>query len=122
MSDTNDMSGTVLTRLYGNEDYQKFGHCGVANGYVGVFEGHPWYGVHYDDLTADGVYAHGGLSYSQMEDDGIRRPVWWVGFDTRHLGDNPAIHNWNYVGNEVRRLKDQALSALSGREIYRWNP
>ena len=68
---------------------------GHLNGYVGVPEGHPWWGVGYDDIKC-GV--HGGLTYSAhatwehlpdmgapitVNDEGL----WWVGFDCNHSGD-----------------------------------
>ena len=106
------MTGVVLTRLLGNEDHQKVTPCGVANGYIGVHEGHPWYGVHYDELARQGVAAHGGLTYSHMEE-----LVWWVGFDTRHWGDSPNKQNWNFVAAEVMHLKEQALSALTKKPV-----
>ena len=67
-------------------------------GYVGVAEGHPWYGKGYDDVDAT---AHGGLTFadklqpSHDESRGICHVpapgepdhVWWLGFDCHHCGD-----------------------------------
>lgn len=72
-------------------------------GYVGVTEGHPWFGRRYDDLPDYGPTAHGGLTYAapcQHRDDfpmesmvchvpnaGEPDSVWWFGFDCAHCGD-----------------------------------
>lgn len=58
-------------------------HCaiylgGVAvsfNGYVRLPDGHPWLGLHYDNIPAD---VHGGLTYAEGN---------WIGFDTGHAFD-----------------------------------
>ena len=82
-------------------------------GYVGVTEGHPAFGLPYDDADklgprhqdADGyewggLRVHGGLTFSDScqegaEDHGIchvpqpgqPERVWWFGFDMAHSGD-----------------------------------
>jgi hypothetical protein len=72
--------------------------AGAWCGYVGVPEGHPAFGKHYDDVAGD---VHGGLTYAgpcQETDDpadgvchlpqpGRPAPVWWLGFDCAHGGD-----------------------------------
>lgn len=80
---------------------------GALCGYVGVTEGHPWFGQDYDDVDAE---VHGCLTYAdfcQEGDDGhtichIVDPgepdrVWWLGFDCAHHGDlspaNAGIYN-----------------------------
>lgn len=92
-------------------------HWGAWCGYVGVAEGHPWFGLGYSDplpgvvpherdsyydSRIDGVIeVHGGLSYSDFcQQDGPEesaichvalpgRPerVFWYGFDCGHSGD-----------------------------------
>ena len=89
---------------------------GALCGYVGVAEGHPWFGIGYSDRidrveteerdwsapTPDGlIEVHGGLTFSGLcnpsapEDRGIcHKPapgepdhVWWFGFDCAHAWD-----------------------------------
>jgi hypothetical protein len=68
-------------------------------GYVGIQEGHPWFGQSYDEASID-VSCHGGLTFSGFcrEDDkehgichlvepGEPDKVWWFGFDCCHGGD-----------------------------------
>lgn len=71
---------------------------GSLCGYVGVSEGHPWFGKNYGDVDAD---VHGSLTFSgfcQEGDDeahtichapGPGEPdrVWWLGFDCGHAWD-----------------------------------
>lgn len=68
------------------------GPCGHWCGYVGVPEGHPYFGKSYDDVPVD---AHGGLTYSEkcaghichVPKPGMPDVVWWLGFDCAHSGD-----------------------------------
>ena len=75
---------------------------GALCGYVGVPRGHRCFEVDYNDLAYEGVYAHGGLTFSNRcqprgadEARGICHPVegaahaevWWLGFDCGHAGD-----------------------------------
>lgn len=67
-------------------------------GYVGVPEGHRYFGVGYDDVP---VEAHGGLTFADhcqktdheskgichVPDEGEPDHVWWLGFDCAHAGD-----------------------------------
>ena len=69
-------------------------------GYVGVFEGHPWYGVDYGDVQPS-PDVHGGLTFSgscaeegdearsicHVPEPGEPGEVWWLGFDFGHSGD-----------------------------------
>lgn len=73
-------------------------HCGALCGYVGIQEGHPWYGKGYEDVT---VEAHGGLTYAEkcaghichVPEPGRPDNVWWLGFDCIHAGDfAPGLH------------------------------
>jgi len=58
---------------------------GTLCGYVGVPKGHMHYWQSYDELNDSGLEIHGGLTYSQAEDDG-----WcYFGFDTAHADDFP---------------------------------
>jgi hypothetical protein len=73
---------------------------GALCGYVGVTEGHPFYGVDYSDLPPIDLPVRGGVTFSDFcqegaEEHGIcHRPskgepdrVWWLGFDFAHGGD-----------------------------------
>lgn len=90
----------------------KRNRSGALCGYVGVPEGHPVFGVAYDDVRvpdADGDLdwpdVHGGLTYANHCQEGpeertichIPAPgepdsVWWLGFDCAHYRDlSPAF-------------------------------
>jgi len=107
------------------------GPSGALCGYVGVAEGHPWFGKDYDDVDAE---CHGGLTFSnfcQPHEDNPERGichivddeedghVWWVGFDCAHSGDLAPRHDFSfgnydtyrnlaYVKRECARLAQQA--------------
>lgn len=108
------------------------GPAGHWCGYVQVPEGHPWFGLDYDEChRADEDYlsVHGGLTYGEEKvphGDENGDPVgWWVGFDCAHLGDycpgmshlisrfldldNLVYRDMNYVENQLMNLVDQML-------------
>jgi hypothetical protein len=78
-------------------------HSGHWCGYVGVAEGHPAFGVGYDDVRIGEEWpsVHGGLTYADFCDkdadeargichlpsEGEPTKVWWLGFDCAHSGD-----------------------------------
>lgn len=75
------------------------GGGGAWCGYVGVPEGHPWFGLDYDDDPVD-ADVHGGLTFAapcaEGEDEhgichipepGEPEHVHWFGFDCNHGGD-----------------------------------
>ena len=76
----------------------KRNHFGALCGYVGVSEGHPWFGKDYSNIDAD---VHGSLTYADFcqegDDEGetichIPAPgepdrVFWLGFDCGHSFD-----------------------------------
>ena len=77
------------------------GPVGALCGYVGVPEGHPWYGKGHNDL--EDIQVHGGLTYADKcagrichdekhGDHPAHNHVWWLGFDCAHAGD--VIPNW----------------------------
>ncbi len=81
---------------------------GWGNGYVGVPQGHPWFGKDYDSITCE---VHGGLTYAANhaptnQPDGL----WWVGFDTAHFGDTTANRSREFVEAETERLRQQAAA------------
>jgi hypothetical protein len=61
-------------------------------GYVGVAEGHKYFGKDYDQTD---VSVHGGLTYADsckgvichVPKPGMPEKVWWLGWDAAHLGD-----------------------------------
>lgn len=68
---------------------------GALCGYVGVSQGHPYFGKDYDNAPVD---VHGGLTFGGKcqeevnECEGVchKAPegeddVWWLGFDTAHI-------------------------------------
>lgn len=106
---------------------------GTLCGYVGVFKGHPVWGVNYNDADWENphIEVHGGLTFSDTD----KNEVHWFGFDTAHAGDfcpgivlamlkyapdsdskrrwmrgangmfgNEDYRTWEYVENEVREL------------------
>lgn len=104
----------------------KRNRLGALCGYVGVTEGHPWFGAGYDDArTAAGDYpdAHGGLTFAGFCQEGdeaetichVPGPgepdrVWWLGFDCAHAFDlAPGM-----------RARELGLGMAYGRdEVYR---
>jgi len=118
-------------------------HLGALCGYVGVTQGHCYFGVNHKDVA---VAVHGGLSFSdhcQIEGDEAQRvchipgpgesdQVWWLGFDCAHGFDyTPAFDLWHdipclssptgyaqyrdmdYVKKEVGRLAAQLAAKVS---------
>jgi hypothetical protein len=61
---------------------------GAWCGYVGVPEGHPWFGKGYDDVDAN---VHGGLTYAEPCQGDVcheaPEPRHWLGFDCGHSQD-----------------------------------
>lgn len=103
------------------------GPLGALCGYVGVSQGHPWYGLNYSDID---VRVHGGATFSafcrdhdddgkgicHVVDDGEDSRPWWVGFDCCHHRDfSPRYYAdmRRIDGNTARLYKQQAW------EIYR---
>lgn len=99
------------------------GPVGALCGYVGVPEGHKYFGVEYDNVP---VEVHGGLTYSNhctdhichVPEPGEPDHVWWLGFDCAHSEDMaPAIpvvcngryryRDMDYVKREIRELAEQ---------------
>ena len=91
------IENTWLSRKAINGVYISFGW---GNGYVDLPKTHPMYELNYNDIPVD---IHGGLTYSELTNDGF----WRVGFDTAHAGD--TLVNWNKLAvyNETKRLAEQ---------------
>ena len=110
-------------------------------GYVGVKEGHPWFGKDYNDVDAE---VHGGLTYSDYcaghichPDDESGGKTFWLGFDCAHLGDLvPGLRSYmdsprgfgpygqddykdiRYVSSETEGLARQAKEAMPKKRRY----
>lgn len=87
--------------------------CGWANGYIGVPKGHPWFGKDYSEID---VRVHGGLTYSEKQLP-LHNPQedsewWWLGFDTRHWGDNALNQDVVYCINQLNSLTKQTSEIL----------
>lgn len=111
-------------------------------GYVAVPEGHPLFGRSYGDSYAEGadghygptpgphaddLRVHGGITYGDrchgaichVADEGAP-PVWWLGFDCNHYGDQGPVgfriggvyRDLTYVREQCTALAAQ-LGALS---------
>lgn len=116
-------------------------HHGNWCGYIGVPEGHPFYGVSYSDCPLNGtpnlctsrycdhspgarVSVHGGLTFSDfcqtsdpqhgichVPDPGEPEKVWWLGFDCAHYMD--------YTPPTDRRTAIHNLMYPRDRGVYR---
>lgn len=90
---------------------------GWGNGYVAVFKGHPWYGLHYDGLHRY-IDTDSSLTFSQYLM--VKHPrhlrsslkkAWVIGFDTAHARD--TLENWPHerVVENCFKILDQAKEA-----------
>ena len=88
---------------------------GHLNGYVGVPEGHCWWGQGYDALNEEAVRVHCGLTFAREEGpaDDLHRKQFTVGFDCAHCDDfyptsyrhtGTVYRNIAYVAANVRQL------------------
>jgi hypothetical protein len=100
---------------------------GVLLGYVGIPKEHKFWGLghegHNDEVDDISYHVHGGLTYSDMGDDGY----WYFGFDTNHgddfapkmveywfergykdlqmkYSDSMKYKTWEFVDNEIHWL------------------
>lgn len=92
-------------------------HSGHLCGYVGVAEGHPYFGKDYDHAECE---VHGGLTFADFcqeksKEHGICHipgpgepdRVWWLGFDCAHGGDaSPARQSRELLKLYVRDSSD----------------
>lgn len=92
------------------------GPVGSWCGYCGVPETHPAFGKKYDDVD---VQVHGGLTYAgecqghicHVPEPSMPDKVFWLGFDTAHLGDaSPGM---------MRLHEEYGFSDLHGEESYK---
>ncbi len=111
------------------------GPLGALCGYVGVSDGHPFFGKDYNSVDVD---CHGGLTFSntcanvEETEEGhyichVAEPnepqkVWWLGFDCGHFmdktpgsfyarEDDGIYRNIAYVTDEVTKLAKQISGA-----------
>lgn len=116
-------------------------HGGLC-GYVGVAEGHPFFGKEYDSCDP-WPRVHGGLTFSSFcaedgKEHGICHTpgpgepdrVWWLGFDCAHSGDISPKYDrrerfdgygtykaLGYVKAECARLAEQLSKVAKGESI-----
>lgn len=112
---------------------------GALCGYVGVAEGHPYFGKHYDAVDVD---VHGGLTYAHkcagtichVPAAGEPDHVWWFGFDCAHAWDlcpgmearsralgfppkrDDVYRDIPYVKRQCRKLAQQLKTAALEQE------
>ena len=88
---------------------------GWGRGYIGLPYWHPYYKIHYDDIS---VNVHGGLTFSDWDED---EDLWVIGFDTSHYGDNKKQQDYNYVLNQCYYLLNQCLELKEVQRIIKLN-
>lgn len=92
---------------------------GALCGYVGVAEGHPAFGLEYDNVKPY-PDVHGGLTFSSfckpygennergvchVVEEGENERVWWLGFDCAHCNDLIPAYDWSReFGNDYRTI------------------
>jgi len=99
----------------------KRNQSGALCGYVGVAEGHPWFGKGYDEVDAD---VHGGLTYADFCQEGPEEQtichvpgpgepdrVWWLGFD--------CAHGWDLSPAAAARERDIGLPHYISDQTYK---
>lgn len=91
---------------------------GWGNGYVCLPEGHPCYGMDYDEIHNQyEINVNGGLTFAsgsdRLRENGWRKESlpdgkWWVvGFDTAHYGDSLSMWPKSSVEHETKKLMQQ---------------
>jgi len=90
----------------------EFGHMGLKclilrdkflflGGYVGLPEGHPFYGKHFKDIP---IRVHQGLTFTgQGDGDRREKGLWWVGFYCDRPGDFVPARPYPDRGGEMYR-------------------
>ena len=97
-------------------DELEWQHCGLQCcmrrnwsgawcGYVRVPEGHPHFGVHYDELYQYDVHCELTFSGSRRDQDG-----WWVGFDCSQKCDGTPACPHRGVYRDLQYAKEQTES------------
>lgn len=96
---------------------------GWGNGYVIIPKGHPYHGLHYDEIN-EHIEIHRGLTFSENASDLDDWPEissddlggWVVGFDTIHAGDTLDNCPQSFVEKETERLKQQLIKAAQPKK------
>jgi len=86
---------------------------GYANGYIRVSKEHPWYKECESDYPYIHSSVHGGVTchaIDRQEGSAV------IGFDTRHLGDNPTDQDSAYCIAQVNILALDALEAYTAHK------
>jgi len=92
----------------------------TVNGYVGVPEDHPFFGMGEDRW--DCIHVHGGWTATGYRWGGGKfNDLWWAGFDTCHAGDYaPGL---NKIMRGLRKpafhLEDVNLGVFNKEDTYR---
>ena len=111
----------------------KRNRMGALCGYVGVSEGHPWFGKDYDYDMEPYPDVHGGITYGDLcEDDapeaigichvpapGEPDRVWWLGFDCAHSGDLIPGLEWTHREVEAKMREEGHIVDSQWRDVYR---
>jgi hypothetical protein len=88
---------------------------GWGNGYIGIPKGHLLYECDYDDAYDDSIKVepHGGWSHGTFKNPvtGEFNEMWWIGFDTNHLGDNLENCSEKYVRELTIKLSEAYSSS-----------
>ena len=87
-------------------------------GYVAIPKAHLLYGVDYDDPAMSGFPVHGGVTFTDYDDDGY----WLVGFDCAHGGDYiPGVHGGDAIGLHIWSADEVASETEKlADELDRW--
>ena len=105
---------------------------GIWCGYVAIPEGHPCYGMHYDDVHKEypELKVHGGLTYSEKIVNYHRdyeEGYWELGFDCAHADDviptldnilDPPMHLARTITNLFEGVRD---TVTYKNKIWVWN-
>jgi hypothetical protein len=104
------------------------------NGYVAVQKNHPIFGLSYNDFD---INVHGGITFADFGKDELdsksgemlwpNPELYWIGFDTAHLGDwvgyepDRPGRKWSIedVAQETEQIAKQLKQMIDGEKIKR---
>jgi hypothetical protein len=123
------MGGIIMKKLIPFLNVYPTGFGGYANGYVAIPKGHPFYKKDYFYINKF-VDVHWGLTFAEMSDDLIGnmeceflngdkelpKGMWVLGFDTKHLDDNPYNCNRDFCVTETMNLMEQLENVMTNDE------
>ncbi len=103
-----------MTGFEGNPgDLHLFG--GYLCGYVILPEGHPWFGLDWDDHETMNPDVHAGLTYHAACDNG-----WEIGFDCAHSMDiTPSMEKYFERSKEIGDLKKRFPNSPIWHKSYK---